>query len=62
MTPTVQRLEALRQGVTRADERLGRMSLFRGLERAADRVGQFFGREGFVQEASTAFKDPTLSQ
>jgi hypothetical protein len=38
------------------------LSFLRTLKRPAERVGQLFGREGFVQKTGAAFKDPPLSQ
>jgi hypothetical protein len=38
------------------------LSFLRTLKRPAERVGQLFGREGFVQKTGAAFKNPPFSQ
>ena len=54
--------EACQENDARAADRGWRTSLLGALKRAANCVGQFFGRERLVQETAAAFEDPTLSQ
>jgi hypothetical protein len=64
LTPTPAASRDPRSGPSGRPKFPARLSLplRRTLKRAADGVGQLFGREGFVQETGTAFKNPTLSQ